>query len=357
MITPLSSASRYRSPLVSSADTSALSTGMNITVMSTSLSRFFAYSRLHSVRTWLRMACACMSRRRARSASACVVSSESKYAFMGTFASIGICRPPGRRTVMSGRSRPSSPSMLVCSLKSTCAARPAISTTFRRLISPQRPRWRLSRSAPASESAALDALPCRSAITFSCSPSALASPARFSLSSFSSVSCFTSCSRNGRKVASICFCFSAISCSVSLRWSSNWRRACAINCSPADFSTSKPVLLKASPSTSRACACMARSCSTLLSRSASSAAVLVSRSAMRATASAAVRSALACSERRRSMVARDASDSRRDCSSSASLPAWREASIDFARRNPAGAASAAPSSRPTRIEVASMAAW
>ncbi len=63
-----------------------------------------------------------------------------RKASSGTLASTTMSRPPGMCTIMSGRRRPSSVVVDTCSSKSQCSSMPAISTTRRSWISPQRPR-------------------------------------------------------------------------------------------------------------------------------------------------------------------------------------------------------------------------
>ena len=63
----------------------------------------------------------------------------SRNASSGVFASTTICLPPGRWTIRSGRRRPLSPCSGGCSSKSQRRSIPAISTTRRSCISPQRP--------------------------------------------------------------------------------------------------------------------------------------------------------------------------------------------------------------------------
>ena len=81
---------------------------------------------------------------RASSSSASI---SLRKASSGTLASTTISPPPGTWTIMSGRRRPSSVMVETCSSKSQCESMPAISTTRRSWISPQRPRVCGERSA------------------------------------------------------------------------------------------------------------------------------------------------------------------------------------------------------------------
>ena len=80
---------------------------------------------------------------RARCSSRCsseLASSADRYASSGTLESTTTSLPPGSRTSMSGRSAPSSVSIVLCSRKSQWDTMPAISTTLRSWISPHEPR-------------------------------------------------------------------------------------------------------------------------------------------------------------------------------------------------------------------------
>src|ERR1039457_645650 len=73
-----------------------------------------------------------------------------RYPSSGVLASTTMVLPAGNLTSRSGRRRPSSPTSVVCEVKSQYSSMPAISTTRRNWISPQRPRALGVRSAVTS---------------------------------------------------------------------------------------------------------------------------------------------------------------------------------------------------------------
>ena len=122
----------------SQAAASSDSPGMKATTNSGERSNCRQYSFLASWSTWVRSWLACFLRKALRSSS----SSDSvkcKKASSGTFESMTTWPPPGRCTIMSGRSRPSAVAVDRCSSKSQCSAIPAALTALRSVISPQRP--------------------------------------------------------------------------------------------------------------------------------------------------------------------------------------------------------------------------
>jgi len=116
---------------------------------------------------------------RSSSDVACIASWKASR---GAFASITTCRPAGRRTTMSGRSRLSPACVVTCSAKSHCSDIPASSTTRRSVSSPQRPfTLGVRRFAKMSRACSSSFCCCCNAVWVSCSlasAAALASRSR-----------------------------------------------------------------------------------------------------------------------------------------------------------------------------------
>ena len=115
------------------------SPGMKAITNSGERSNCFQYSFLASWSTCVRSWRACLSSRARRCCSSSA-SENWRKASSGTLESITTSPPPGRWTIMSGRTTPSSVAADFCSSKSQCSIIPAASTARRSVISPQRPR-------------------------------------------------------------------------------------------------------------------------------------------------------------------------------------------------------------------------